>query len=89
LAARVYFADRAGQVVSRDALLAAVGPDVTVGDDSLTQVILKLRKALGARGAIQTIAKGGWRLIARKAPISISSRSDAPLSLSETWSRRG
>jgi DNA-binding winged helix-turn-helix (wHTH) protein len=34
--------------VSRDALLAAVWPDVTVGDDSLTQVIRKLRKALGA-----------------------------------------
>ena len=43
----VYLADRPGQVVSRDALLSAVWPGVVVGDDSLTQVVIKLRKALG------------------------------------------
>jgi DNA-binding winged helix-turn-helix (wHTH) protein/TolB-like protein len=63
-----HLADRPGQVVSREALLSAVWPDVVVGDDSLTQVVIKLRKALGDVPEkpvyIQTIAKGGYRLIA-------------------------
>jgi DNA-binding winged helix-turn-helix (wHTH) protein/TolB-like protein/Tfp pilus assembly protein PilF len=64
----VYLADRAGQVVSREALLSAVWPSVVVGDDSLTQVIIKLRKALGDAAEqpayVQTISKGGYRLVA-------------------------
>ncbi|MGZ5098881.1 MAG: winged helix-turn-helix domain-containing protein, partial [Usitatibacter sp.] len=64
----VYLADRPGQVVSREALLAAVWPGVLVGDDSLTQVVIKLRKALGDvpenPAYIQTISKGGYRLVA-------------------------
>ena len=64
----VYLADRPGQVASREALLSAVWSDVIVGDDSLTQVVIKLRKALGdvpeKPAYIQTIAKGGYRLIA-------------------------
>jgi TolB-like protein len=49
--------------VSREALLAAVWPGVVVSDDALTQVIIKLRKALG-EGYIQTISKKGYRLVA-------------------------
>lgn len=64
----VYLADRPGQVVSREALLSAVWPGVVVGDDSLTQVVIKLRKALGdvpeTPAYIQTISKGGYRLVA-------------------------
>jgi len=64
----VYLADRPGQVVSREALLSAVWPGVVVGDDSLTQVVIKLRKAMGdvpeKPAYIQTISKGGYRLIA-------------------------
>ncbi len=64
----VYLAQRPGQVVSRDALLSSVWSGVVVGDDSLTQVVIKLRKALGDvrdnPAYIQTIAKGGYRLIA-------------------------
>ncbi|MGB5080035.1 MAG: winged helix-turn-helix domain-containing protein [Burkholderiales bacterium] len=63
-----YLADRPGEVVSREALLSAVWPDVVVGDDSLTQVVIKLRKALGDApekpAYIQTISKKGYRLIA-------------------------
>src|SRR5882672_9580475 len=59
----VYLAARPGEVVSRDALLSAVWPGVVVGDDSVTQVVIKLRKALGD-AYIQTIAKGGYRLVA-------------------------
>ena len=68
MAVLVYLADRPGQVVSREALLSAVWSGVVVGDDSLTQVVIKLRKALGdvpeKSGYIQTISKGGYRLIA-------------------------
>ena len=63
-----YLADRPGQVVSREGLLSAVWPGVVVGDDSLTQAMIKLRKALGdtadAPNYIQTIPKGGYRLVA-------------------------
>lgn len=68
MAVLVYLADRPEQVVSREALLSAVWPGVVVGDDSLTQVVIKLRKVLGdapeKQAYIQTISKGGYRLIA-------------------------
>jgi DNA-binding winged helix-turn-helix (wHTH) protein/TolB-like protein/Tfp pilus assembly protein PilF len=68
MAVLLCLADRPGEVVSRDALLAAVWPGVIVGEDSVTQAIIKLRKALGdsteAPSYIQTIAKSGYRLVA-------------------------
>src|ERR1041385_5061583 len=68
MATLVYLANRPGQVVSREALLSAVWSGVVVGDDSLTQVVIKLRKALGDSpeepAYIQTIPKGGYRLVA-------------------------
>jgi len=70
----VYLAERAGQMVSRDELLTAVWPGVVVGDDALTQAIIKLRKALGddARrpAYIETLAKRGYRLIAPVARVA-------------------
>ncbi len=61
-------AGRVGDVVSREALFAAVWPDVVVGDEALTQSINKLRRALGdnprAPQYIETISKRGYRLIA-------------------------
>lgn len=61
-------ADQPGRVVSREALLGAAWPGIVVGDDSLTQVIVKLRKALGDAPDeptyIQTVSKGGYRLVA-------------------------
>ena len=63
-----YLAARPGQVVSRDELLTSVWPGVIVGDDALTQVVVKLRKALGdspdAPAYIQTISRKGYRLVA-------------------------
>ena len=57
-----------GQVVSREALLARVWPGVVVGDETLTQCIIKLRRALGDRpkqpADIETISQRGYRLIA-------------------------
>jgi DNA-binding winged helix-turn-helix (wHTH) protein/TolB-like protein/tetratricopeptide (TPR) repeat protein len=61
-------AARAGEVVSRERLLAEVWPGVVVGDEALTQGIIKLRRALGdspkAPSYIETISKRGYRLIA-------------------------
>src|SRR4051812_41857491 len=66
-----HLAQQPGQVVSRDALLSAIWPGVVVGDDSLTQAVIKLRKALGdvaeSPAYIQTIPKRGYRLVAKVA----------------------
>jgi Tol biopolymer transport system component/DNA-binding winged helix-turn-helix (wHTH) protein len=55
-------------VVSREALLEWVWPDTMPTDDVLTQAIAQLRKAFGddrdAPKYLETIAKGGYRLIA-------------------------
>lgn len=63
-----YLALRAGEVVSREELLAALWPGVIVGDNALTQVVTKLRKALGDTAReptyIEAISKRGYRLIA-------------------------
>ena len=63
-----YLARHPGEVVGREDLLAAVWPGVVVGDDALTQAIIKLRKALGDDAQrpkyIETISKRGYRLIA-------------------------
>jgi DNA-binding winged helix-turn-helix (wHTH) protein/TolB-like protein len=68
MAVLLHLASRPGEVASRDELLSAVWPDVIVGDNALTQVVIKLRKALGdtARDPtyIQAISKKGYRLIA-------------------------
>jgi TolB-like protein/DNA-binding winged helix-turn-helix (wHTH) protein/Tfp pilus assembly protein PilF len=70
----VYLAQRSGQMVSREELLSAVWPGVVVGDDALTQAVIKLRKALGddARrpAYIETLAKRGYRLIAPVARVA-------------------
>jgi DNA-binding winged helix-turn-helix (wHTH) protein/TolB-like protein len=67
-----YLADRPGVVVSREELLSALWPGVVVGDDTLTQAVIKLRKALcdPARtpAYIETISKRGYRLVARVEP---------------------
>ncbi len=64
----VVLATRGGEVVSRDELMAAVWPGVVVGDNALTQVVIKLRKALGDTARepsyVQAIAKKGYRLVA-------------------------
>jgi Tol biopolymer transport system component len=57
-----------GKVVSREALIEWVWADTMPSDDVLTQAIAQLRKAFGDdRGApkyVETIAKGGYRLLA-------------------------
>jgi DNA-binding winged helix-turn-helix (wHTH) protein/TolB-like protein/Flp pilus assembly protein TadD len=78
----IFLADRAGHVVSREAVLAAVWPDAVVGDDALTQAVIKLRKSLqdAARSPryIETISKRGYRLIApvERLPVEHEARSE-------------
>ncbi len=64
----VFLAKNPGKVHSRDFLLEKVWSDVIVSDESLTNAIIKLRKALqdSARNPeyIETLPKRGYRLIA-------------------------
>lgn len=64
----VFLAQRRREVVSREELLTALWPGVIVGDNALTQVVSKLRRALGDTARepayIEAIAKRGYRLIA-------------------------
>ena len=61
-------AGRPGAVVGREELLCLVWPGMVVGDEALTQTIIKLRKALGddprSPAYIETISKRGYRLVA-------------------------
>jgi TolB-like protein len=59
-----HLADNAGQVVTRDALMAAVWPDVFVTDDSITQCVADIRRALGgdAPGLVRTLPRRGYLL---------------------------
>ena len=58
--------ENAGHVVSKDQLLSRVWPRVVVGEDSLTQVIVEIRRVLGDREhrLVQTVARRGYLLAA-------------------------
>ena len=57
-------AARPGEIVSKDALMQAVWPDSFVTDDSLTQCIADIRRALGDGDhvIVETLPKRGYRL---------------------------
>lgn len=65
-----HLADNAGRVVAKADLMNAVWPDVFVTEDSLTQAIREVRKALGddAQTTVRTIARRGY-LLAAAAPV--------------------
>jgi DNA-binding winged helix-turn-helix (wHTH) protein/Tfp pilus assembly protein PilF len=58
--ALLLFVRNAGRLVRRDDVIEALWPDTFVTDANLTNVIVALRKTLGA-GAIQTVSKFGYR----------------------------
>jgi predicted ATPase len=64
-----YLVEHAGQLVTKDALLAAIWPEVYVSEGVLTGCIRELRKALGdhpqAPRSIQTVHRRGYRFIAK------------------------
>jgi DNA-binding winged helix-turn-helix (wHTH) protein/tetratricopeptide (TPR) repeat protein len=70
----------AGQVVSRDALLTAVWGDVAVTDDSLTQCVSEIRRALGTAkaGLLQTHARRGYVMATRPRPVPPAADPSAP-----------
>ena len=55
----------AGDLVTKDRLMATVWPDVVVTEDSLVQCIGALRRALGdtAQRTVQTVPRRGYRLL--------------------------
>jgi adenylate cyclase len=59
-----YLAERAGQAVTKDELIAAIWPNVTVTEESLTRCISDIRLAIGdqAQRIIKTLPKRGYRL---------------------------
>ena len=73
--------ERAGEIVSRDELLAAVWPGTSVTDDSVTQCIREIRSSLGTDGhrLLHTYPKRGYMLD------SAATQADA---VPSGWSRR-
>jgi TolB-like protein len=57
-----YLVQNPGRVIGKDELVAAIWPDVVVSDDSLTQCMKDIRKALGPEGSglIRTIPRRGY-----------------------------
>ena len=57
-------AGKAGSVVAREDLLEAVWPGIFVTDDSITQCVVEIRRALGSEGAslLRTLPKRGYLL---------------------------
>jgi len=74
----------AGEAVTKDELLEAVWPGVTVVDGSLATAVSKLRKALGdeAQSLIVTIPRIGYRLDAGVSVIGTDASRPRPLGLS-------
>ncbi|QOW22574.1 MULTISPECIES: winged helix-turn-helix domain-containing protein [Lysobacteraceae] len=68
MAVLLVLVDSADRVVSRETLLEQVWPDTLPSDDVLTQAVTQLRKAFQEVRSdpryIETIAKGGYRLLA-------------------------
>lgn len=64
-----YLAGRAGQVVGRDEILAAVWPGLYVTEDSITQCIRDIRRALEDNDAhlVRTLPRRGYMLAAAAA----------------------
>ena len=63
--------ENAGRLVDRDAIMAAVWPDVVVTDELITQCIRDIRKALGdeAQQLLKTVPKRGYLLAAEVTPV--------------------
>jgi DNA-binding winged helix-turn-helix (wHTH) protein/tetratricopeptide (TPR) repeat protein len=57
-----YLVENAGRVLTKDEMIEAVWPDVTVTEESLTRCISEVRRALGDEGQeiVKTIPKRGY-----------------------------
>ena len=74
----VHLAEHAGEVVPKERLISAVWTDTFVTDDVLTRAISGLRRVFcddaKAPQVIQTIPKGGYRLMAPIVPVEPQNR---------------
>jgi TolB-like protein/DNA-binding winged helix-turn-helix (wHTH) protein/Tfp pilus assembly protein PilF len=89
----VCLAEHAGDVVGKERLIHVVWPDTFVTDDVLTRAISELRKAFDddphEPRFIQTIPKGGYRLIAPvEAVAAVYDRRDASALAERRYSKR-
>lgn len=57
-----YLVEHAGRVVTKDEVIKAVWPDVTVTDESLTRCVSEVRRAIGddAQQMIKTVSRRGY-----------------------------
>ncbi len=86
--ALLLFVENSGRLMSKDELLATLWPDVEVEEGSLSQVIHKLRRALGddgdGRRMLQTVPKRGFRFVApvervaRWGPVAVERAAEVP-----------
>jgi TolB-like protein/DNA-binding winged helix-turn-helix (wHTH) protein/Flp pilus assembly protein TadD len=67
----VYLAQAAGRSVGKDEILAAIWPDVVVGEESLTRCVSDIRRVLGERGPdiIKTLPRRGYLFAAPVDPV--------------------
>src|SRR5712671_1832203 len=72
-----YLAEHAGQTVTKDELVSAIWPDVTVSEESLTRCISDVRLAIGgdAQHIIKTVPKRGYLL---EGPVSRDGKPHGP-----------
>src|SRR5258707_8765246 len=66
-----YLVEHASRVVTKEELIKAVWPDVTVSDESLTQCISEIRRAIGDGGLriVKTVPRRGYLI---DVPVSAS-----------------
>jgi TolB-like protein/DNA-binding winged helix-turn-helix (wHTH) protein/Flp pilus assembly protein TadD len=77
----VYLAEAAGRPVGKDEILAAVWPDVVVGEESLTRCVSDIRQVLGEHGQhiIKTLPRRGYLFAAPVDLVPPSRAADAGL----------
>src|SRR5262245_56232485 len=76
-----YLAEHAGRVIPKEELMNSIWPDVTVSDESLTQCISEVRRALGGEGRriIKTLPRRGYLMDAAISTVGASAASLLPL----------
>ena len=69
-------AENAGRVVTKDEIMGRIWDDVAVTDDSLTQCIADIRKAIADedRRVLRTVPRRGYLLAAEQRPAELRSR---------------
>src|SRR5690242_15678429 len=78
-----YLVSNPGRLVSKDELLTAVWPNVTVSEDSLVQCVTELRRALQDHDQhlIKTVQRRGYRFeaaVSAEPPAAVPQAADAP-----------